>query len=305
LDDVREEYAETTKERFKHHIGNIRKGKDFGVQKLHPLGKQPDDWWQIQPIAPSAKERLGYPTQKPEALLEKIVKASSNKGSLVADFFGGCGTTISVAQNLKRKWLGVDISHLAIGLIERRLIKSYGKVIKDSYEIDGLPKDISSAKQLAEGTSGGRLKFQDWIIEAMLGGVHNPRKTADGGWDGHLTFEMPNHQKQIILIEVKSGNVNVKNLREFIQVINKQKAAIGVFVCFDKQVTKPMRLEAKDAGYYKKEIFGANYDRIQIMTVEKLIEAEEIKMPNILTTTFKTAKGNKENVEHPELFKDK
>ena len=304
LDDVREEYAETTKERFKHHIGNIRKGKDFGVQKLHPLGKQPDDWWQIQPIAPSAKERLGYPTQKPEALLEKIVKASSNKGSLVADFFGGCGTTVAVAQNLKRKWLGVDISHLAIGLIERRLIKSYGKVIKDSYEIDGLPKDISSAKQLAEGTSGGRLKFQDWIIEAMLGGVHNPRKTADGGWDGHLTFEMPNHQKQIILIEVKSGNVNVKNLREFIQVINKQKAAIGIFVCFDEKVTKPMRFEAKDAGYYKKDIFGAYYDRIQIMTVEKLLEGEEIKMPNILTTTFKIAQGNKENVEHPDLFKD-
>jgi site-specific DNA-methyltransferase (adenine-specific) len=305
LDDVREEYAETTKERFKHHIGNIRKGKDFGVQKLHPLGKQPDDWWQIQPIAPSAKERLGYPTQKPEALLEKIVKASSNKGSLVADFFGGCGTTVTVAQNLKRKWLGVDISHLAIGLIERRLIKSYGKTIKNTYEIDGLPKDISSAKQLAEGTSHGRLKFQDWIIEAMIGGVHNPRKTADGGWDGHLTFEMPNHLKEIILVEVKSGNVNVKNLREFIQVINKQKAAIGVFVCFDEQVTKPMRLEAKDAGYYKKDIFGANYDRIQIMTVEKLLEGEVIKMPNILITTFKTAQGKKENGEQPDLFKDK
>jgi len=305
LDDVREEYAETTKARFKHHIGNIRNGKDFGVQKLHPLGKQPDDWWQIQPIAPSARERLGYPTQKPEALLDKIVKASSNKGSLVADFFGGCGTTISVAQNLKRKWLAVDISHLAIGLIERRLINSYGKTIKNTYEIDGLPKDISSAKQLAEGTSRGRLKFQDWIIEAMIGGVHNPRKTADGGWDGHLTFEMPNHLKEIILIEVKSGNVNVKNLREFIQVINKQKAAIGVFVCFDENVTKPMRLEAKDAGYYKKDIFGANYDRIQIMTVEKLLEGEVIKMPNILTTTFKTAKEKKENGEQPDLFKDK
>ena len=305
LDDVREEYAETTKARFKHHIGNIRNGKDFGVQKLHPLGKQPDDWWQIQPIAPSARERLGYPTQKPEALLDKIVKASSNKGSLVADFFGGCGTTISVAQNLKRKWLAVDISHLAIGLIERRLINSYGKTIKNTYEIDGLPKDISSAKQLAEGTSRGRLKFQDWIIEAMIGGVHNPRKTADGGWDGHLTFEMPNHLKEIILIEVKSGNVNVKNLREFIQVINKQKAAIGVFVCFDENVTKPMRLEAKDAGYYKKDIFGANYDRIQIMTVEKLLEGEVIKMPNILTTTFKTAKEKKENGERPDLFKDK
>lgn len=263
------------------------------------------DWWDIPIINASAKERLGYPTQKPEALLERIVEASSNKGDLVADFFGGCGTTVAVAQKLKRKWLGVDISHLAIGLIERRLIKSYGKTIKNTYEIDGLPKDISSAKQLAEGTSRCRLKFQDWIIEAMIGGVHNPRKTADGGWDGHLTFAMPNHQKEIILIEVKSGNVNVKNLREFIQVINKQKAAIGVFVCFDENVTKPMRLEAKDAGYYKKDIFGANYDRIQIMTVEKLLEGEEIKMPNILTTTFKTAKGNKENVEHPDLFKDK
>ena len=102
---------------------------------------------------------------------------------------------------------------------------------------------------------------------------------------------------------LKRYNVNVKNLREFIQVINKQKAAIGVFVCFDEQVTKPMRLEAKDVGYYKKDIFGANYDRIQIMTVEKLLEGEEIKMP-ILTTTFKAAE-KKENLEHPDLFRDK
>jgi len=109
LDAVREEYADATKERFKHHIGNIRDGKDFGVQELHPLGKQPDDWWQIQPIAPSAKERLGYPTQKPENLLDKIIKASSNEGDIILDPFCGCGTAIVVAQRIKRKWIGIDI----------------------------------------------------------------------------------------------------------------------------------------------------------------------------------------------------
>jgi len=110
LDDIREEYAETTKERFSHYIGNVRGDRDYGVQKLNPLGKQPDDWWQIQPIAPSAKERLGYPTQKPEVLLERIIKASSNPYDLVFDCFCACGTTLVAAQKLARRWLGIDVS---------------------------------------------------------------------------------------------------------------------------------------------------------------------------------------------------
>ena len=108
LDDVREEYAEATKERFKHYIGNKRKSGDFGVQKLNPLGKHPDDWWQIQPIAPSANERTGSPDQKPLALYERIIKASSNEGDLVLDPFCGCATTIIAADNLKRRWVGID-----------------------------------------------------------------------------------------------------------------------------------------------------------------------------------------------------
>lgn len=107
LDAVREPYAEATKERFKHYIGNKRYGKDYGIQTLNPLGKHPDDWWEIQPIAPSARERLGYPTQKPEALLEKIIQASSHEGSVVLDPFCGCGTTVSVAERLKRRWIGI------------------------------------------------------------------------------------------------------------------------------------------------------------------------------------------------------
>lgn len=121
LDDVREEYAETTKARFKHYIGNKRKSGDFGVQKLNPLGKHPDDWWQIQPIAPSAKERLGYPTQKPLALLDRIIKASSNRGDIVLDPFCGCATTCIAAERLQRQWIGIDLSPKAVELVKLRL----------------------------------------------------------------------------------------------------------------------------------------------------------------------------------------
>ena len=121
LDDVREEYAETTKARFKHYIGNKRKQGDFGLQKLNPLGKHPDDWWQIQPIAPSAKERLGYPTQKPLTLLDRIIKASSNRGDIVFDPFCGCATTCIAAERLQRQWIGIDLSAKAMELVKVRL----------------------------------------------------------------------------------------------------------------------------------------------------------------------------------------
>ncbi|MFM6368758.1 MAG: DNA-methyltransferase, partial [Dolichospermum sp.] len=130
LDSVREEYAETTKERFRHHIGNKRGKKDFGQQSLNPLGKQPDDWWEIQPIAPSAKERLGYPTQKPEALLERIIKASSNENDIVLDAYCGCGTTVAVCQKLDRQWIGIDITYQSISLILKRLEDSFPGVLK-------------------------------------------------------------------------------------------------------------------------------------------------------------------------------
>jgi site-specific DNA-methyltransferase (adenine-specific) len=126
LDSVREEYAETTKERFAHYIGNVRKGKDFGVQTLNPLGKQPDDWWQIQPIAPSSKERTGYPTQKPLALLHRIIKASSNEGDIVFDPFCGCATTCVAAQQLGRKWVGIDIETQAVNILVERLSDDAG-----------------------------------------------------------------------------------------------------------------------------------------------------------------------------------
>lgn len=138
-DAVRGEYAESTKQRFAHYIGNVREGRDFGVQRLHPEGKHPDDVWLIPIVAPSARERLGYPTQKPEALLERIIKASSKRGDTILDPFCGCGTAIVVAERLGRKWIGIDVTPLAIAAVRSRLQAAFGPDI--DYEVDGEPKE--------------------------------------------------------------------------------------------------------------------------------------------------------------------
>jgi len=250
-------------------------------------------WDSIPPISAQAKERLGYPTQKPEALLERIIQTSSNEGDVVADFFCGCGTTVSVANRLNRNWLGVDISHLAIKLILKRLTDPLENDAKKSFlesiVINGFPKDIASAKELAIKDKKGRIDFQEWVVEFLLGGILNPKKTADGGWDGYLTFPKNNNEKGILLIEVKSGHCNVKNIREFINVIDRQNADIGVFVCFDEHLTKPMLEAAKETGNYT----NYKFDRIQVLTIEDIFENKMFKLPGgVENTTFFNAKND-------------
>ena len=241
------------------------------------------------------KEELNYPTQKPEALLERIIQASSNEGDTVADFFCGCGTTIAIAQKLNRQWIGADISHLAVRLVYDRLLKPYERKpkayqkIREKIEINGFPKDIASARDLARKTDKSRMRFQDWIIEIMMNGVANPKKTADGGYDGYLTFNVSEKGKDVILIEVKSGNVSVKEIRAFTEVVKKENASIGAFVCFSDQVTKPMLEWAKKNGYYKPELWGNKHDKIQIITVEDLLEGKSVRFPSYQNLTFKTA----------------
>ncbi|MBX7141029.1 MAG: restriction endonuclease [Chitinophagales bacterium] len=251
-------------------------------------------WIDIPPLQFSDAEKLGYPTQKPVALLERIIKASTNEGDLVADFFCGCGTTIDAAEGLNRKWIGADISHLAIALIDKRLKKRYPGS-QHKYTIKGFPKDIESAHALAEA-KGGRMDFQEWVIEYLLDdGVLNQKKTSDGGWDGYITFDNEESKKEFVLIEVKSGNVNVKNLREFEQVVTKEKAALGIFVCFEEQVTTPMRKLEKESGSYNPKLFGNRYPKIQILTIEDLLlNHKQPLMPKFEKTTFKSAQKNKE-----------
>ncbi len=254
-----------------------------------------DIWTDVKALTHSGAERLGYPTQKPEKLLERIIAASSNKKDIVADFFCGCGTTIAAAQSLKRNWIGVDISHLAIRLILDRLTRPYperrAKIIRDNIQVTGFPRDIDGAKMLARETDNGRFGFQDWIMEVMLGGVSNPKKTGDGGFDGYLPFYLTQDKKGVILIEVKSGKVGVKNMREFIQVIDKRKAELGVFVCFEDQAGNDMRREAKQAGCFESESYPGRYDKIQILTVEDLLDGRGIDLP-YRKEAFKTATKN-------------
>lgn len=243
------------------------------------------DVWEIPIIAPSSKERLGYPTQKPIALMERIIQASSNEGDLVADFFCGCGTTIAAAEKLNRNWLGVDISHLAVKLVVDRLVLPYPelkqKEIRNSITIDGLPKDIASARELAQNTDKHRVQFQDWIIEFMIGGVSNTKKSGDGGFDGYITFPLPESDKKkgIAIIEVKSGNVGVHTIRAFMDVVEKQKADIGIFVCFESQVSSGMRIEANNKGKI------GNSPKIQIITVEELLEGKHPSLPYLTQTS--------------------
>lgn len=271
-------YSANGKPYFKHYLDEMP-------------GNSVDNIWTDIGLA-EKDERLGYPTQKPEALLERIIKASSNEGDVVADFFCGCGTTIAVAQKLNRQWMGADISHLAIRLIVKRLADTYGQGIKHNVKLHGLPKDIASAKMLAEETDKGRFRFQDWAIEVMLNGVVNEKKTADGGFDGYIVFNS-NAGKQFALIETKSGKVNVKNVREFINVTVHQKAAVGIFVCFEDTLTKEMTKAAKDAGHIKIGDVAFPQDKIQILTVEDLFADKKPQLPfSSDNTTFKKAQRN-------------
>ena len=262
-------------------------------------GRRLGDTWDISIINASAKERLGYPTQKPEALLERIIEASSNKGDVVADFFCGCGTAISVAQKLKRKWVGVDISHLAVKLITKRLMDAYGTGVRKTFEIFGFPRDIASARELATGTRKGRLKFEEWIIEVMLHGVLNEKKNQPG-FDGYLTLDMP-WKKEFVLIEVKSGNASLQQVNHFIQTIKDKEAVMGLFVCFARQVTDGMKQAAKKGGYYLEQNFGRKFEKMQIISVEDLLDNKLPNLPPAENITFKKAATAKEENHEVEL----
>ena len=275
--------------------GRINLDEFARIIEMDELNTMASDVWMINYLNSQAKERLGYPTQKPEELLERIINASSNKGDVVADFFCGCGTTVAVAQKLGRKWIGVDISHLAVRLVYDRLLKPFDgkpkayKKLKENIEINGFPKDIASAHDLAEKTDKSRMKFQDWVVEIMMNGVANPKKVGDGGYDGYITFATGEKNRDVVLIEVKSGKCGVGKLRSFITTVKEEKGSFGAFVCFEENVTAEMTRLAKQQGYFKPDLWGNKYDLIQIITIEDLFGDRSVKYPVYQNTTFKSA----------------
>ena len=266
-----------------------------GMPRLkHFLDEMPgvtlaDLWADIPPINSQAQERLGYPTQKPEALLERILRASSNEGDLVLDPFCGCGTTVQVAQKLNRRWIGIDITHLAIGLIKTRLDDAHGPAIRKTYTVIGEPTDVGGAEQLA---LENKYQFQYWAL-GLCGArpTEGLKKGADRGIDGRLFFhdDRSGDSKQIIF-SVKGGlNVGVSEVRDLIGVLQREKADIGVYISL-AEPTKPMQKEAAEAGFYT-SADGSRYPRLQLLNIKGLMDGtQHLQRPlHVRDVTFKRA----------------
>jgi len=249
-------------------------------------------WYDISPLNPIAAERLGYPTQKPEALLERIVQASSNEGDLVFDPFCGCGTSISVSERLKRRWIGIDITHLAVTLMRHRLNDTFGPELSP-YEVIGDPKDLESARALAQDSEHeGRYQFEWWALGLVNARpAQDKKKGADKGIDGYINFFDDNSGKaKSIIVQVKSGHVTSNHIRDMKGVLEREKAQIGVYITLEEP-TRPMIEEAVSAGFYEPEHFPGNqYPRIQILTIRELLEGGEAQYPRMAPdATFKRA----------------
>jgi site-specific DNA-methyltransferase (adenine-specific) len=236
----------------------------------------------IPPLNSQAQERLGYPTQKPVALLERILNASSNPGDVVLDPFCGCGTTVHAAEKLGRQWIGIDVTHLAIGLIEKRLRSAFPDV---QFTTHGTPQDLSAARDLA--ARGKYHEFEKWalsLIDAQPGNLG--KKGADRGLDGRLYFGKTGHG----IVSVKAGdNIGVSMIRDLKGVIERERAGIGVFLTLTPP-TKPMVTEAASAGLHEEPGF-APVPRLQIVTVEDAMRLREraVQLPARRDDTFKRA----------------
>ena len=244
-------------------------------------------WDDILVIHAMALERLGYPTQKPEALLERIIKASSNEGDLVLDPFCGCGTTVQVAQRLNRRWIGIDITHLAIGLIKKRLSDAFGPEIRERYEVVGEPTDYNGAAALA---AEDKYQFQWWALGQVGARPADQKKGADRGIDGRLYFHDDDSGKsKQIVFSVKAGHVTVPQVRDLRGVLEREKAEIGIFISFEEP-TRPMLKEAAEAGFYKSgPLDELVYPRIQILTIQQILDGKQPEYPARRDATFKKA----------------
>ncbi len=256
-------------------------------------------WTDIPRIANTSPERLGYPTQKPEALLERIIKSSSNEGEVVLDPFCGCGTAVAVAQRLNRRWIGIDITHLAINLIKTRLFHSFGKEVEATYDVIGEPISFSEAQALAKEDP---FQFQSWALGLVNARPAEIKKGADQGIDGRLYFHDDESGKtRQIILSVKSGHISSRDIRDLHGVIEREKAEIGALLTLEEP-TKPMLKEAASAGFYESEGWGKKYPKLQILTVAELLARKEIDYPrHALDVTFKKAPRAKSRAAQSKL----
>ncbi|MFN8560136.1 MAG: DNA methyltransferase [Anaerolineae bacterium] len=267
---------------------------NYQAMKAFNGGKQMRSDWLIPLCSGSERIRVNgekaHPTQKPEALLDRVIRASSNPGDVVLDPFCGCGTAIAAAQKLGRAWVGIDITHLSVALMKYRLRDMFDLKPKSDYVVIGEPEDLAGARQLAQDD---RYQFQWWalsLVEAQpLGGESGSKqgkKGADRGIDGVIPFMdkvKGQTQRQVALVQVKSGHVNSGLIRDLVGTVEREQAAIGVFITLEAP-SRDMRTEAVSAGYYTSPGWNQRYPRIQILTVEELLHGARIEMPQAYGT---------------------
>lgn len=241
-----------------------------------------DVWTDIGPIGAKAAERLGYPTQKPLSLLERIIVASSNEGDVILDPFAGCGTSIDAAQKLGRRWIGIDITTIAIDLIDARLRHTCGEAVKDTYEILGIPRDLAGAEALFARSP---FEFERWCV-MLIDGQPNEKQVGDNGIDGVIRIPVDaKGNSQRVLASVKGGATNPGHVRELIGTLESQHAAMGVFISM-KKPTRAMMDAANHSGIYAYPVNNRKYPRVQIITVEELLHGKRPDLPTSLLPYF-------------------
>jgi DNA modification methylase len=297
-------YSKETMQRL-HNEGKLYYSKTgYARQKLFIEDSKgapvQDLWTDIPALTGSNEDRLGYPTQKPVALLERIISATTDTGDVVLDPFCGCGTTIAAAQTLKRRWIGIDITHLAINLIRTRLLDTYGPSAK--FAVIGEPTTVEDAEELAKTD---QYQFQWWALGLVGARPVEQKKGADKGIDGRLYFHEEGKKAQATksaIFSVKAGHVTSSQVRDLVGVLTREKADIGVLISFEEP-TRDMRKEAASAGFYESP--WGTHPRVQLLTVGEILEGKTVDMPRTAGTnrTFKKApKAKRVKEAHPELF---
>ena len=263
-----------------------------------------DIWDDIAPVNSQAKERLGWSTQKPLPLLERVLAASSNPGDVVLDPFCGCGTALVAAQKLGRQWIGIDVTYLSIAVMRARLKDSFGLA---DVAVVGQPTEVEGARAMLVGTGlEGQYQFQWWALDLIgaqpMGGAQ--KKGADRGIDGVINFSTgPRGEVGRALVSVKSGGVNSSQVRDLKGVLDREKAEIGLFVTLEEP-SAPMHLEATTAGVYHSDLSGRDYQRIQILTIRELLEEHrQPDLPLLVLPAYQQAQRvAKKAAEQGELF---
>ncbi|TKJ42267.1 site-specific DNA-methyltransferase [candidate division LCP-89 bacterium B3_LCP] len=273
-------YWRFSKEKMQHLIseGRIVQQKPGNVPRYKryldemPGNSLQDIWMDINPISSFAKERLGYPTQKPITLLERIIQTSSNEGDVVLDPFCGCGTAIAAAEKLNRNWIGIDVTHLAIALIKKRMADHFPD---SKFEVIGEPKSVYDAEQLFKQSP---FQFEAWAVSLLSGQPYKSKGGGDKGVDGLLFFKDGKSNYQKIIISVKGGAYQPKDVRELKAVLERDKAPMGIIIAL-KPPTKGMLSEAAAMGKWKIPGVDLEFPVMQIVTIKELFEGKKPDLP--------------------------